>query len=134
MVKGRTDLNLRLNLIKKAIQIVVLLLSIPYGVIGIVTGQVVTSVLSLLPNTFYTSRIIGYTARNQFFDIAKPVISAFFAVIIFFLFMQIDADFLILKQIAGGVLACLAYLFMSIAIRAEGAVLILKRLRSLRTG
>ncbi|WP_414430009.1 lipopolysaccharide biosynthesis protein [Alcanivorax sp. IL3] len=134
MVKGRTDLNLRLNLIKKAIQIVVLLLSIPYGVIGIVAGQVVTSVLSLLPNTFYTSRIIGYTARRQFFDIAKPVVSAFFAVIVFLLFMQVDADFLILKQIVGGVLACVAYLLISIAIRAEGAVLILKRLGSLRRG
>lgn len=134
MVKGRTDLNLRLNLIKKAIQIVVLLLSIPHGVVGIVAGQVVASVLSLLPNTFYTSRIIGYTARKQFFDVAKPVFSALCAVIMFLLFMQIDAELVILKQIAGGVLACVAYLFVSIAIRAEGAVFILKRLGSLRRG
>ncbi|MZR64144.1 lipopolysaccharide biosynthesis protein [Alcanivorax sp. DP30] len=131
MVKGRTDLNLRLNLIKKVIQLAVLIGSVSYGVLGIVVGQVLASVLSLVPNTLYTSRLIGYTFWLQFLDLIKPVLSALLGAAVFWGFMKVDISPILLKQMLAGVLACACYLASSFVLRAEGALMMLKQLKAL---
>src|SRR5690606_14545823 len=61
-VKGRSDLFLYLEIIKKAVAVVVILISYRWGVYGLLIGQIVTSVLAYLPNSYYSSKLIGYGA------------------------------------------------------------------------
>lgn len=69
-VKGRSDLFFRLEIIKKAIITVVILLTFRDGVIALIAGQVVTSYLILFINTYYTKKIIGYGILDQLKDLS----------------------------------------------------------------
>ena len=85
MVKGRSDLFLKLEFWKKGLQILTLLVSVPFGVIGIVWGQVIFSVFAFFINTHYTGKILKYGSMQQILDL-MPIISlsAGVALIIYF--------------------------------------------------
>lgn len=68
-VKGRSELILYLDIIKKLFMIFVLFVSYRFGVIGILIGQFVGSVISYVPNSYYSSRLIGYSIKEQLADI-----------------------------------------------------------------
>jgi O-antigen/teichoic acid export membrane protein len=72
--QGRSDLTLRLEFIKKFVSVVLLVLGWPWGVMGIVIGQVVSSVLAYYINCFYTARLIDYSVAKQVKDLL-PVLS-----------------------------------------------------------
>ncbi|MDO5509783.1 MAG: lipopolysaccharide biosynthesis protein [Weeksellaceae bacterium] len=73
-VKGRSDLILKLEFIKKVLVIVILALSIPFGVIGIVWGQVIFSILAFFINTYYTDKILDYNFIEQGIDLLPSII------------------------------------------------------------
>lgn len=72
-VKGRSDLFLKLELIKKLVVILVLIFSVRFGIMGIVWGQVLTSTLAFFINTYYTGKIIHYGSLQQLKDLL-PII------------------------------------------------------------
>ena len=83
-VKGRSDLFLYLEIIKKIIIVVILLLSIPYGIFGILIGQIISSVLCYLPNCYFSIKLIEYSMGEQLSDfIPTLVIAAFMGLFIF---------------------------------------------------
>lgn len=55
-VKGKSKLYLKSEMIKKVISIAFLVGTIPFGIIVMCYGRIVSSVLTLLVNMFYTSR------------------------------------------------------------------------------
>lgn len=69
MVCGRSDLFLRLEIVKKIMQILVIVCSIPFGVLGMCIGSVVSSILSLILNTYYTGKLIDLGFIKQMNDI-----------------------------------------------------------------
>lgn len=78
-VKGRSDLVLKIGMMKKTLNLLLLFMALPYGVIGIVFSQVVGSILALIPNTYYSNRLIEYSLAAQVKDVAKPLGAAFLA-------------------------------------------------------
>lgn len=56
-VKGRTDLFLKLEIIKKIIITIILIVTIPYGINAICIGIVIQSYIALFINTYYNGRI-----------------------------------------------------------------------------
>lgn len=76
-VKGRSDLFLRLEIIKKLLIIAVVAVSIQFGVMGLVWGQVITSVLAFFINTYYSGKLIDYKALEQTLDILPVLVVAF---------------------------------------------------------
>ena len=67
-VKGRSDLFFYLEIYKKIVAVIILLVSIRYGVTGILIGQIIGSFLSYIPNSYFSSRLISYTIREQMAD------------------------------------------------------------------
>ena len=124
MVKGRSDLNLKLNLIKKGIQITLLVASIPFGVLGIVIGQVIGSILALVPNSYYTAKLINYGFKAQMIDVIKPVASAATAGIAAWWVVQGGFPWLILSVLSAAIVGLVVYLAASTLLRAEGARMI----------
>jgi len=59
-VKGRSDLALRLEIIKKIIAITILLASIPLGIIGMCLGRVLYSLIATYANTYYTNSLTKF--------------------------------------------------------------------------
>lgn len=68
-VKGRSDLALKLEIIKKIIAILILLISLSGGLIGICIGRVLYSLIATYLNTYYTKKIIGLSFIDQMKDI-----------------------------------------------------------------
>lgn len=64
-VKGRSDLFLRLEIIKKVIGVSILAFTLPRGLIVFCCGTIVSSMISLIINTYYTGKLIkvGYLVQ-----------------------------------------------------------------------
>lgn len=75
-VKGRSDLFLRLEIIKKAIGVGVLCITIPMGLLPMCYGQIVTSLICLVVNTHYTGKIIQIGFFKQMRDILPTLIAS----------------------------------------------------------
>jgi O-antigen/teichoic acid export membrane protein len=78
-VKGRSDLFLKLEMIKKTISFAILLASIPLGVVAICLSKVLYTQIAVFINTYYTGKLFGLSYRQQFKDympyFVKAVIS-----------------------------------------------------------
>jgi O-antigen/teichoic acid export membrane protein len=68
-VKGRSDLFLKLEIIKKIMIVVIIAMSIPYGIYGLLYGGIITSVLAFFINTYYSGKFINYTSWHQIIDV-----------------------------------------------------------------
>lgn len=68
-VKGRSDLFLKLEIIKKIIAIGPILMGILYGIEYMLLGSVVTSFIAYFLNSYYSANLIGYPTMEQIKDI-----------------------------------------------------------------
>ena len=73
-VQGRSDLLLWLEIIKKAIGIAIFCLSIPLGLKAMCLGGVVSSILCLVINTFYTGKLIQVNFISQMRDLFPTLV------------------------------------------------------------
>lgn len=76
-VKGRSDLFLRLEVIKKILGVLILAVTIPMGLIAMCYGQIVSSIISLVINTYYTGKLIHVGFIRQMRDLS-PILSLVF--------------------------------------------------------
>lgn len=83
-VYGRSDLFLKLEIIKKSIAVFSILFAFQFGVIGLVWSYVFASFASLFVNMYYSSRIIEYPVKEQFQDLIVTLfISASVAIVMY---------------------------------------------------
>ena len=73
--QGRSDLFLRLEIIKKVLTVLTLVSTFRFGVSAMVWGILVFSVACLAVNGYYTRKLLNYRWREQALDLA-PVIGA----------------------------------------------------------
>ena len=68
-VKGKSDLFLRLEVIKKIIGVAILCATLPVGLVAMCWGQILSSLLSLAINTYYTGKLIQVGFIRQMKDL-----------------------------------------------------------------
>lgn len=68
-VKGRSDLFFRLEVLKKIIGVCIMCITIPNGIIWMVSGGIVSSMISLAINTYYTGKLIHVGYLKQMRDL-----------------------------------------------------------------
>ena len=68
-VKGRSDLFLKIDIYKKFIGILVLICTAPYGIIWMCIGVLISYILFLFINTYYTGKLINIGLIKQLKDI-----------------------------------------------------------------
>lgn len=73
-VKGRSDLFLKLEIIKKIMGVVVLCATVPLGLIAMCWGGVLTSIISLIINTHYTGKLISLGFIAQMKDLVPSLL------------------------------------------------------------
>jgi O-antigen/teichoic acid export membrane protein len=67
-VKGRSDLLLRMELIKKTMLVVILAVSVQFGILGVLIGRIITSILGYIPNSYFSCLLIDYPVKEQLAD------------------------------------------------------------------
>lgn len=73
-VKGRSDYFLKLEIYKKIIGVGIMCITIPMGLVAMCYGGIVTSIISLLVNTYYTNKLIGYGFVKQMKDLMPTIL------------------------------------------------------------
>lgn len=111
-VKGRSDLFLKLEIIKKTIGVIPIILGIIFGIKYMLWGSVLISIISYLLNSYYSAKLINYPRKEQIIDILPTFIISF--VIAFLMwgitfFDLISPVTLIIQCITGITLAILIY-------------------------
>lgn len=76
-VKGRSDLFLRLEIIKKIVGVIVLIITIPWGIKVMCGGLVFSSFISLFINSHYTKRVIGMGLSVQMKELLPIILLSF---------------------------------------------------------
>lgn len=108
-VKGRSDLFLRLEIIKKIIGVAMLSATLPFGILIFCIGNLFTSVISLVINTYYTGKLIQVGFIKQM----KDLLPVFFLSLFMFsviLLVNIFIDNLYYQILVGCLLGALIYL------------------------
>lgn len=73
-VKGRSDYFLKLEIIKKVQGVLVLVVTVPMGIVAMCYGKVISSLISLIWNTHYTKKLINYGYFAQMKDLLPVLI------------------------------------------------------------
>ncbi|WP_421921682.1 lipopolysaccharide biosynthesis protein [Marinobacter salarius] len=76
-IKGRSDLFLYLEIVKKTTSALMLLATYRYGVYAILTGQIAVSVINYIPNSYFSSRLLGYGISEQMKDFVPVLVISF---------------------------------------------------------
>jgi teichuronic acid exporter len=71
---GRSDLFLRLEVIKKVLIVLNILATYRFGLHAMVLGMIVTSLFALLLNTYYTKKFVDYGIVQQFGDLYRLIV------------------------------------------------------------
>ena len=71
---GRSDLFLRLEIIKKILIVLNVLATYRFGVQAMIVGMIITSLIALLLNTYYSKKFIDYGIAQQFLDLYKLIV------------------------------------------------------------
>ena len=108
-VKGRSDLFLKLEIIKKIIGVSILFISIPFGLTFLCWSRIATSLLSLFLNTYYTGKLIHVNFFVQMGDIVHILLMSLISFFIAFA-CQYAIPNSIVQIIVGGVLGISFYL------------------------
>jgi len=69
MVKGRSDLFLKLEIMKKVLYTPLILIGIYLGVIALLIGSIIYSIIAYLLNSYYSADLIRYSTKKQIMDI-----------------------------------------------------------------
>ncbi|QED36505.1 lipopolysaccharide biosynthesis protein [Antarcticibacterium arcticum] len=132
-VKGRSDLFLKLEVIKKIIIILTILIAIPFGILALLYGQVLISLIGFFINAHYTKRFIGYTGWAQLKDVFPIIFLAAFAGFGIFIadHLGLHNQINFIRILAGGIIGISIYLpvayFLKFSSLSEFRDLILKK-------
>lgn len=78
-VKGRSDLYLRLEIIKRIVSIGMMLASLPFGIIYLCLSLILYSVFAFFVNTYYTGKLFHLSCWVQLKDMAKYLFASVIA-------------------------------------------------------
>jgi O-antigen/teichoic acid export membrane protein len=71
---GRSDIFFRLEIVKKVLFAIVIVLTFPFGIYAMVAGGAVLSVINTIINALPNRKLINYTYKEQWLDIAPFIL------------------------------------------------------------
>ncbi len=121
-VKDRSDLYLKLEIIKKILITIAIVCSMPFGIYGLLYAQIIISFFCFFINTYYSGEIINYPVREQIKDISPIFYLSFIGGFILWIFNKfvlfpIHVD--ILRLIIAGIFFLVVFFIMGWLFKIE---------------
>ena len=117
-VKGRSDLFLKLEIIKKLMGVTILCITVPMGLVAMCIGSIFGNILGLAVNTYYTGKLINVGFWLQMRDLLPTLLlSLFMGVVVFLSVMFIS--FNIVKLVVGVVVGVVFYIGVAYLFKME---------------
>lgn len=103
---GRSDIFLKLEVIKKIIGLTIVLISIPFGVYALAFGMVISGLISSFVNAYPNKKLLNYSYKEQWGDIMPSLLISLLmgGIVYCFNFLKIDDLILLPLQIITGVI------------------------------
>ncbi|MBC5995072.1 lipopolysaccharide biosynthesis protein [Pontibacter cellulosilyticus] len=123
--KGRSDIYLKLEIIKKIIIIGIIMIAVQFGIFGLLFSQIIVSITNFCIGSLYSGKLIGYSLVDQLKDVYRILLITIFsgfltAGINYLLFEQKNVnDFL---QIAVNA-TCLTGIYLGISLVVKSPAL-----------
>ena len=108
-VKGQSDLFFRLEIIKRGVGLLILIATLPLGLVAFCWGGVAGSLISLIINTYYTGKIIHVGYVRQMKDLAHILLLSFMMYGVVWGVLQFIPN-LWLQIVMGGAIGAVFYL------------------------
>ena len=125
-VYGRSDMFLKLEIIKKIIISVGIIIGFQFGIMGLVWSSVICNYLALFVNTYYSSDMINYSGKNQFFDMLPIfVISGVMFGLVSFLLTYLENSQLIFQILIGAFVGAIFYFLVNRILKTEPLIYLL---------
>lgn len=105
---GRSDLYLKVDLMKLPVIVFTMIFTIPLGVKAIVIGNLVSTIICYFINTYYPGKLFGYGGFKQLKDCLKIIVSTVCMVIVLIPILSICTSYLV-QVIVGFTLGPLLY-------------------------
>jgi O-antigen/teichoic acid export membrane protein len=74
IVKGRSDLFLKLEILKKVMIALVIVISFQYGIYGLLYGGLLLSVVGFFVNTHFSAKYLSYSSWQQTKDLLPMIV------------------------------------------------------------
>lgn len=117
-VSGRSDLFLKIEIYKKIVSLSLLALSAPFGIIAMCYSNLLSSLICLYINTYYSSKILGISLLSQLKDLFPTITLA----IVMFAIVQIIIFFIpnvFVQLIVGIIVGVVVYVSLSYILRFQ---------------
>jgi O-antigen/teichoic acid export membrane protein len=96
-VEGRSDLFLRLEIIKKIMAIPTIMIGIYFGIKAMIIGMMFNTIVAYYLNSFWSGRFIGYPIIDQIKDILPSFMLALFcSTVVYFAGELIDTSYIVI--------------------------------------
>lgn len=118
-VKGRSDLFLRLEIIKKILTTIVIFTTYRWGITAMIYGQIFQSIVCLFINSYYSNKLISYGFLKQIKDVAPcALITLIMIIIVYYVGLLFDIN-LLLKLLLQILVALLVYFSLAYIFKIE---------------
>lgn len=111
-VKGRSDLFLRLEILKQIASVIIIVIFFKYGVLGLVWGLVLLSCICYYINTFYSKRLLDYGILDQIKDLLIFILANGILLVLLFCLKLIIGNYL-MQLIFLPIIGFFIYVFIS---------------------
>ena len=119
-VYGKSELFLKLEIIKKIIIVIGLFIGFQFGILGLVWSSVICNYLALFINTHYSADMINYSGKRQFLDMLPTFVTAGLMFVGTYFVMDILSELSSLILVGlGGILSILIYMGLNYFIKSE---------------
>jgi O-antigen/teichoic acid export membrane protein len=134
-VKGKSNLFLKLEIIKKVISVIGIICVFPFGIYGLLYFQLFFSFLGFYINSIYSAKYINYPISEQIIDILPTLLLAIaMGIACYFIDMQLNLNYHLndfFRIVIIGIVYFIGYLSLSFIIKLSAIIdfkqLILKR-------
>ena len=128
---GRSDVFLKLEIIKKIIGLISILIALQHGVMAMALINLILSPIYAMVNATPNKRLLNYSYREQIYDMLPAIIySLIMAVLVYFVkFLNLGDIITLIIQVLLGVII---YIFLSYVQKNESFMYILSILKKLK--
>lgn len=128
---GRSDIFLKLEMIKKVIGLIILAISLPFGIYAIAIGQVISGIFATFVNAYPNKRLLKYSYKEQIIDIMPSFFIALIMGSIVYTFNYLDmAEWQIfMLQVCVGIIV---YVGLSKLFKIESFGYLIKTIKELK--
>ena len=125
---GRSDIFLKLEVIKKIVGLVILGVSIPFGIYALALGEIISSLLSTFINAYPNNKLLGYGYLEQLKDVLPSALLSFVMCIgiIPISLIPLPSILILIAQIVVG---SVLYIGLAYVLRFESLTYLIKNMR-----